>query len=135
MDHYAMLPRPVATVFADLARPARLCDWLAEVVQVDADPAATIGVGTPLALTVLEGGTVRVVDGEVVGYEPPWLIAYRIFLTQPQVLRLTCTASDGGTRVHVHQSDDPTPLTVDLTRLPVGEQRGARPAGGTHVAN
>jgi uncharacterized protein YndB with AHSA1/START domain len=117
MDHYATLARPVAAVFADLATPARLCDWLAEVVQVSTDSAAIIGVGTALSLTVLEGGTVRVVDGDVIGYEHPRLVAYRIFLPQPRVLRLTCTASEGATRIHVHQSDDPAPLTVDLTQL------------------
>ena len=57
------------------------------------------------------------VDGEVICYEPPWLIAYRIFLTQPRVLRFTCSASDGATRVHVHQSNDPAPLTIDLSLL------------------
>jgi uncharacterized protein YndB with AHSA1/START domain len=117
MDHYATLARPVATVFAGLAAPARLCDWVCEVERVETDPAEVTGVGTPMTVTVLEGDTARIVDGEVIGYEPPWLIAYRIFLTQPRVLRLTCTASDGGTRVHVHQSDHPAPLTVDLTHL------------------
>ena len=57
------------------------------------------------------------VDGEVICYEPPWLIAYRIFLAQPRVLRITCSASDGATRVHVYQSDDAAPLTIDLTLL------------------
>jgi len=117
MDHYVTLARPVAAVFADLATPARLGDWLTEVIRVDAEPAAVIGVGTALTLTMGSGGIERVVAGEVTGYEPPWLIAYRIFLAQPRVLRFTCSASDNATRVHVHQSDDASPLTVDLSLL------------------
>jgi hypothetical protein len=124
VDHYVTLTRPVAAVFAELARPARLGDWLTDVLQVDTEPAAIVGIGTALALTVREGCTVRVVEAEVIGYEPPWLIAYRIFLAQPRVLRFTCSTSDGATRVHVHQSDDASPLTVDLSLLladPLGE--------------
>jgi uncharacterized protein YndB with AHSA1/START domain len=116
MDQYVTLDRPLATVFADLATPARLGDWLTEVIHVNTEP-AVVGVGAALTLTMREGGTVGVVDGEVIGYEPPWLIAYRIFLTQPRVLRFTCSASDGATRVHVHQSDDAAPLTIDLSGL------------------
>jgi uncharacterized protein YndB with AHSA1/START domain len=116
MDQYVTLDRPVAAVYADLATPARLGDWLTEVIQVNTEP-AVIGVGTALTLTMREGGTVVVVDGEVIGYEPPWLIAYRIFLAQPRVLRITCSASDAATRVHVHQSNDPAPLTIDLSLL------------------
>jgi hypothetical protein len=117
IDHYATLARPVATVFAELATPARLCDWLAEVVRVETDATAVIGIGTALTLTMRKGSTVTVVDGDVVGYESPWLIAYRIFLPRPRVLRLTCTASHGATRVHLHQTDDEEPLTFDLAVL------------------
>jgi uncharacterized protein YndB with AHSA1/START domain len=124
MDHYVTLGRPVAAVFEELATPARLGDWLTDVLHVDAEPAAIIGVGMALALTVREGGTVRAVEAEVIGYEPPWLIAYRIFLAQPRVLRFTCSTSEGATLVHVHQSDDVSPLAVDLSLLladPSGE--------------
>jgi len=117
MDHYVTLARPVAAVFADLATPARLGGWLSDVLQVSTEPAAIIGVETALTLTMREGGTVRVVEAEVIGYEPPWLIAYRIFLAQPRVLRFTCSTSHGATRVHVHQSDDAPPLTIDLSLL------------------
>ena len=70
------------------------------------------------AFRCLAGGAPwGLVDGEVIGYEPPWLVAYRIFLAQPRVLRITCSASDGATRVHVYQSDDAAPLTIDLSLL------------------
>jgi hypothetical protein len=117
MDQYVTLDRPVAAVFADLATPARLGDWLPEVIQVNTEPAAVIGVGTALTLTMRSGGTVRVVDADVIGYEPPWLVAYRIFLAPPRVLRITCSASDGATKVHLQQNNDAAPLTIDLSPL------------------
>ena len=57
-------------------------------------------------------------SGEITAFEPARLISYRFFIgRQAYGLRITCTAQAGGTRIHVHQSDNAIPLTIDLTRL------------------
>ncbi|MGO9781586.1 MAG: hypothetical protein ACLPKE_10095 [Streptosporangiaceae bacterium] len=56
--------------------------------------------------------------GEVIAYEPPWSVAYRLVAaSRTYVLRLTCVSVDGATRVSVHQADTTPPLAVDLNPL------------------
>lgn len=56
--------------------------------------------------------------GEVIAYEPPWSVAYRLVAaSRTYVVRLTCVSVDGATRVSVHQADTTPPLAVDLNPL------------------
>ena len=116
MDLHATLASPLRAVFARLADPSRLGDWLPEVTAVEAGPPGAVGAGFPLTIWVGEkevAGT-----GEVTAFEPPWLAGYRLFAGgRVYGLRITCAAHDGGTRVHVRQSGDGPPLAVDLARL------------------
>jgi len=116
MDLYATFPSPVKTVFGHLADPSRLSDWLPEISA--AGPGPSGGTGADFPLTVHVDGIEVAASGEVTAFEPPWLVGYRLFVgSRTHGLRVTCTAHDGGTRVHVHQHDGATPLTIDLARL------------------
>lgn len=118
MDLYATFPSPVKTVFGHLAEPARLGDWLPEVVAAVADPGRPGGTGADFPLTVRVDGVQVAASGEVTAFEPPWLVGYRLFIgSRTHGLRVTCTAQADGTRIHVHQPDDAAPLTIDLVRL------------------
>ena len=116
MDLYATFPSPVKAVFGHLADPSRLGDWLPEVTA--ADPGPSGGTGADFPLTMHIDGIEVAASGEVTAFEPPWLVGYRLFIgSRTHGLRITCTAHDGGTRVHVHQRDEAAPLTIDLARL------------------
>jgi uncharacterized protein YndB with AHSA1/START domain len=116
MDLYATFPSPVKTVFGHLADPARLSDWLPGISAAGPGPSGGAGADFPLAVHV--DGIEVAASGEVTAFEPPWLVGYRLFIgSRTHGLRVTCTAHDGGTRVHVHQHDGATPLTIDLARL------------------
>ena len=116
MDLYATFPGPVKAVFGHLADPSRLGDWLPDISVVDAGPSDSAGTDFPLIVHV--DGTELSASGEVTAFEPPWLVGYRLFIgSRTHGLRVTCTAQDGGTRVHVHQRDGAAPLTIDLARL------------------
>jgi hypothetical protein len=53
------------------------------------------------------------------GQQSPWSVAYRLVAGPlTYVLRLTCVASDDGTRVRIRQADSAVSLAVDLGRLP-----------------
>ncbi|MFF0270004.1 hypothetical protein [Kribbella sp. NPDC004536] len=116
MDHYATLPGSVESVFAHVATPGRLGDWLCNVTYIDTGPDAPTGFGTTFTLTLDRVGG-ELVEAEVIAYEPPWLIAYRLVACEPWVLRLTCTAYGDQTRLHLHQTDRPDALTIDLAGL------------------
>jgi uncharacterized protein YndB with AHSA1/START domain len=118
MDEEVMLAHPVAAVFGHLAEPARLGDWLPEVSMVLADAATGAGIGTGFGLWLCRDGQKLSGTGELIAYEPPWSVAYRLRAgPHIHVLRLTCTVSGGATRVHVHQAGDAKLLAVDLTGL------------------
>jgi hypothetical protein len=69
--------------------------------------------------------------GELVAYEPPWLVAYRLQVeAHIHVLRIECAASEGATRLHVHQGESDGPLTVDLAGL-AAAVAAARTSGAT----
>ena len=125
MDLYALFPSPVQTVFGHLADPGRLGDWLPGI-SVDA-VAPPSGTGTNFPLTACLAGTPVVASGEITAFEPARLVSYRFFIgPRAYGLRVICTAQSGGTRIHVHQSDDAIPLTIDLTQL----TRDLAPAAG-----
>jgi len=116
MDHDAVLAHPIWQVFGHLADPARLGDWLTTATAIHAAHGAA-------AFTLrLSRDPAQAAAGELIGYEPPWLLAYRL-RTGPDthVLRITCTTADAGTRVHIRQAScqggPAQPLAVDLTRL------------------
>jgi uncharacterized protein YndB with AHSA1/START domain len=117
MDRYAALAHPLEGVFQHLATPEHLGDWLPEVARVPACP-ALLGVGGAFSLVLgLDGGQVPA-TGELIAYEPPWSVAYRLLAgSRVHVLRITCTSGRGLTTVHVHQSEDLPLLAVDLDRL------------------
>lgn len=116
MDLYATLHAPVERVFSRAADPTQLRQWLPDVAQVDIEPAALIGVGTTFTVVLRADGPECVLAGEVVAYEPPRLIAYRLLLPEPRLVRLVCTGN-AETRIHLYQSDTADPLAVDLARL------------------
>jgi uncharacterized protein YndB with AHSA1/START domain len=125
MDHHAVLAHPIQLVFGHLADPARLGDWL---------PAATaIHTGHQAAtftLRLSRGQAHAGAAGELIGHEPPWQLAYRLVAgPDTHVLRITCTTTGAGTRVHVRQASPAAPLTVDLTRL--GQALATPPQPGT----
>lgn len=117
MDYQAQVASPVRTVFARLASPARLGEWLREVVTAPSAPLPG-SVGEPFALRVRIDDSETDAAAELTAFEPPWLVGYRLVAgSRTYLLRATCTAHDGGTRIHVHQASDGAPLTVDLYRL------------------
>ena len=117
MDHHAALTHPLEDVFRRLATPACLDDWLPEVTQVQAGPVPPC-VGDVFSLVLGPDGGKMPATGELIAYEPPWSVAYRL-LSEPRVLvlRVTCTSGCGVTTVHIRQSQDLPPLVVDLDRL------------------
>jgi len=116
MDLYATFPSPVEAVFGHLADPSRLGDWLPDVSAADAEPPS--GTGADFPLTVDVDGVKVAARGEETAFEPPWLVGYRLSVgSRTHWIRVTCTAEAGGTRIHVHQSDDGAALAIDLARL------------------
>lgn len=119
MNDEVMLSQPLAAVFGHLAAPSRLADWLPAVAGVQADAGQPTGIGDTFGLRLRHGGRDIRGSGELIGYEPPWSVAYRLVAgPHTYVLRLTCVSSGGGTRVRVRQADGAVPLAVDLGRLP-----------------
>jgi uncharacterized protein YndB with AHSA1/START domain len=118
MDRSATLAHPLELVFHHLASPACLGDWLPEVT-IQASPRSAAGrTSASFAVGIRSDGTEHPGTGELIAYEPPWAVAYRLITgTHTHVVRLTCTASNAGTQVRIHQSGDTAPLAVDLARL------------------
>ena len=117
MDRYAALAYPLEGVFQHLATPEHLGDWLPEVARTPACP-ALLGVGGAFSLALGLDGEQVPATGELIAYEPPWSVAYRLLAgSRVHVLRVTCTSGRGLTTVHVRQSEDLPWLAVDLDRL------------------
>ena len=117
MDRYAALAHPLEGVFQHLATPEHLGDWLPEVARTPACP-ALLGVGGAFSLALGLDGEQVPATGELIAYEPPWSVAYRLLAgSRVHVLRVTCTSGRGLTTVHVRQSEDLPWLAVDLDRL------------------
>lgn len=127
MEHDAMLAHPIQQVFGHLADPVRLGDWLPQATGIHAPDGAA---AFTLRLSHGDGGA-ETAAGELIAYEPPWQLAYRLLAgPDTHVLRVTCTATGGGTRVHVRQAGPAGPLTVDLARLGQAITAGPAPAPG-----
>jgi uncharacterized protein YndB with AHSA1/START domain len=117
MDDIASLDHPLAVVFGYLATPHHLGDWLPQAVEAD-DGQGPVDVGRVFNLRLRSGSDERPAQGELIAYEPPSSVAYRLFVgPRAHVLRVTCSNAGPTTRVHVHQPDEPSPLLVDLARL------------------
>jgi hypothetical protein len=130
MDCYATLASPVQAVFAHLASPARLGDWLPEVAPGPDAPALPGELGGLFPLTVRADAGEVDATGEVTAFEPPWLVGYRLSAGPRTLwLRVTCAAGDGGTRIHLHQSGD-APLAVNLNGLQQALAASGSPAPG-----
>jgi uncharacterized repeat protein (TIGR01451 family) len=118
MDLYATLGFPIEPLFAYLADPGRLGDWLPQITPAAANPERPAAASADFHLTVDIDGTKVAAYGEITAFEPPWLLGYRLFIgARVQGLRVTCTTQGAGTRMHVHQPDGTPPLTIDLARL------------------
>ena len=140
MDHDRTLAWPLAAVFGHLAEPSWLADWLPEVAEVAevaaerAEAGEPAGIGVSFGLRLRRCGRDILGTGELIAYEPPWSVAYRVVAgSDTFVLRVTCVSSDGATRVRVRQADGTAPLAVDLGRLPghiPGAAAGPEAAGG-----
>jgi len=117
-----LLARSLAAVFDQLAAPLRLGDWLPEVAAVKGEAGELggigIGIGIVFGLRLRQDGREVPGTGEVIAYEPPWSVAYRLVAaSRTYVLRLTCVNIDGATRVSVHQANAMPTLSVDLGPL------------------
>jgi hypothetical protein len=118
MDHEVIMARPLKAVFDQLAAPLRLADWLPEVVAVEGDAAELAEIGTVFSLRLRRDGQEIPGTGELIAYEPPWCVAYRlVFGLCTYVLQLSCVHTGTATRVSVHQANATPPLDIDLTPL------------------
>ena len=118
MDLDTTLAAPIAALFRRLTTPRRLGEWLPDVVGVEAGGARHPGMGVEFALTLRQDGREVAATGEVVEYEPPWLVAYRLCAGErTHVVRVACTARGEGTHLHIHQGEGDGTLAVDLARL------------------
>jgi hypothetical protein len=125
MDDNATLEYPLQVVFGHLSAPRHLGDWLPQAVGAD-DGQGPVDVGRTFSVRLSSDGQVGPAEGELIAYEPPSSVAYRLFVgPRAHVLRVTCTHAGSTTRVHVHQPDEPRPLVVDLARLGRALQAGA----------
>lgn len=118
MEAHAIVARALTAVFARLATPERLGEWLPEVVQVERADDQTGDTGSAFAAILEVDGGRQPARGEVIALEPPATVAYRLFLAgRIQVVRATCVACDAGTRVGIAVAGDQVPLAVDLAGL------------------
>ena len=114
MQNHARLPQPVQTVFAHLADPRLLPSWLTDVDLAECSRRSEVGDGDEFNVQVRHHDGM----GEVIGYEPPWYVAYRLNTDDGcWVIRISCTASRSATEVAIEQMDDLGALTVDLPGL------------------
>ena len=135
MNHDAVLAHPIWQVFGHLADPARLDDWLPAATAIHPGHGAAA-----FTLRLSRDPAQPAAAGELIGYEPPWQLAYRLRAgPDTHVLRITCTTAGAGTRVHIRQASPARPLAVDLTRLsqalttPRRPTRPSRPAMTTRT--
>jgi uncharacterized protein YndB with AHSA1/START domain len=127
MDDNTTLDYPLEVVFGHLSAPCHLGDWFPQAVGRD-DGQGPVDVGRTFSVRLSFDGNEVPAQGEVIAYEPPASVAYRLFVgPRAHLLRVTCTNAGPATRAHVHQPDEPRPLLVDLARL--GRALGARAAG------
>ena len=73
-----LLALSLAAVFHRLAMPLRLADWLPDVVAVKCDADWPGGIGAAFGLRLRQDGQEVSGTGEVIAYEPPCSLAYRL---------------------------------------------------------
>ena len=114
MQQNTRVPQPVQAVFAHLADPRLLPSWLNEVDRAGSARGSDIGNPDEFAVQVRHHkGT-----GEVIGYEPPWYVAYRLSTDDGcWVIRISCAASSTATDVAIEQMDEVGGLTVNVAGL------------------
>lgn len=117
MESDATLEFTLGAVFGHLSKPVRLGDWLPQAGGIKVGR-GHVDVGHRFSLRlVLDGHEVQA-RGELIAYEPPSSVAYRLLAGQrAHVLRVTCSAAGENTSVHVHQQDVGASLAVDFGRL------------------
>ena len=129
----ALLAHPLAMVFGYLAAPASLGDWLPEVTGIGPDTAPAAGIGATFGLRLRHGGAEVAATGELIAYQPPRSVAYRLVAgPRTHVIRLTCTSSGDATRVQTYQADHTAPLAVDLAALGQAMTAAGAAARRTH---
>jgi uncharacterized protein YndB with AHSA1/START domain len=119
VDWNVVLARPVEEVFAILADPARLSEWLPGLTPQSSGVQAELGATATFTIDGPDGpdGPEAAV-AEMTAFEPPWLVSYRLLIgPRTLTLRVTCTAQADKTRLHVRQSGDAAPLAPDFNRL------------------
>ena len=117
MDSDATLEFSLGAVFGHVSRPGRLGDWLPQAARVKVGR-GPVDVGHRFSLQLVLEGDEMQASGELIAYEPPWSVAYRLLAGQrAHVLRVTCSAAGENTSVHVHQHEVGAPLAVDFGRL------------------
>ncbi len=116
MDHSITLAHPLTMVFAHLASPLRLSDWLTDVQCVEELQDTCGETGATFELTLQVDGRLSPARAEIIAYEPPAAVSYRLFVGLCiHVVRVICTARSGWTCVEVHRNY--AALTLDLDRL------------------
>jgi uncharacterized protein YndB with AHSA1/START domain len=116
VDWNVVLARPVEEVFAILADPARLSEWLPGLTPQSSGVQAELGATVTVTIDGPDGAEAAI--AEMTAFEPPWLVSYRLLIgSRTLTLRVTCTAQADQTRLHVRQSGDAAPLAPDFNRL------------------
>lgn len=109
MNVEATLARPITAVFGPLADPARLGEWLPGITAAQAGAARPAGTGAGFSLRLRTGTGELAGTGELIAYQPPWSVAYRLQAgPHAHILQLTCTAcGPGATEVRIRQRTAP----------------------------
>jgi uncharacterized protein YndB with AHSA1/START domain len=116
VDWHVVLAGRVEEVFACLADPSRLGDWLPGLTGPPASPAVQAELGTTVTVTIDGPGGPQAAIVEMTAFEPPWLVGYRLLVgAQTLTLRVTCAMQADQTHLHVRQSGDAAPLALDFS--------------------
>ena len=90
-----LLGLSLVAAFYRLAAPLRLGDWLPDVVEVKCDAEWSIDdAGAVFSLRLRQDGREVPGSGEVIAYEPPWSVAYRLVTASANL----CASADLGRR-------------------------------------
>jgi len=118
MDSHAIVAHPLTAVFAHLATPERLGDWLPEVLHVEMGDDLLCDAGSTFEAILQVDGVQLPARGEIIALEPPAIVGYRLFVGDvAAVVRVSGVACEVGTHVRVSLAGDGMPLVIDLDRL------------------
>jgi uncharacterized protein YndB with AHSA1/START domain len=125
VDWNVVLARPVEEVFAILADPARLSEWLPGLTCESSGVQAELGATATVIVDGPNGPEAAI--AEMTAFEPPWLVSYRLLIgARTLTLRVTCTAQADQTRLHIRQSGDAAPLTPRFSTPSPGAESTAQ---------